>query len=426
MTLFDTSDVRELSLVRLSSEVARAMAGIGRVAVAGEVVRPREVRGGRRYFILRDRAAQMSILCPATRRARCRVVEGERVRVTGSLSWSSDRAQVHLVAEEVVPLGEGAIAAALAEVRERLRADGLLDRPRRPLPVLPSLIGVVCGTDAAVRADIEAVVEARFPGYPILFSETTVSGPGAAASIQEALLRLDANEAVDVVVLARGGGDATALLPFSDEELCRSICTTRCVVVSAIGHQGDHPVCDDVADARFGTPSLAAAAVVPLRSSLEADLDRAITAVSDLLRARLDRCSGALERIDPYAALSSGLLGARDRLERVEARLEFSKPDQRLVHEKARLAGLPWSEALHRRVSAAASSLQGALRTLEAHDPQAVLRRGYAVVRRLSDGSVVRDPDVVVDGELLGLHLAEGTLMARAEKGAAEKQGDGR
>src|SRR5204863_4358260 len=131
------------------------------------------------YFTLKDRAAQIPVVCPSAKASRCRAVAGERVSVTGALNWSVDRGQLSLVADEVVPVGAGAIAAMIADARRRLAADGVLDRPRRPLPRLPETIGVICGTDAAVRADIESVVAARFPGYPVDFVEVGVSGPGA-------------------------------------------------------------------------------------------------------------------------------------------------------------------------------------------------------------------------------------------------------
>ena len=179
--------------------------------------------------------------------------------------WGNDRGQLVLEADEVDPIGEGAVAAMIAETRARLAAEGLLDRPRRPVPRLPRVIGVLCGSEAAVRKDIESVVAARFPGYPLAVEETTVSGPGAAVSIIDALQRLSCRPEVDVVVLARGGGDATALLPWSDEELCRAVAACPVPVVSAIGHESDRPLCDEVADLRFGTPSIAAHAVVPDR-----------------------------------------------------------------------------------------------------------------------------------------------------------------
>ena len=183
--------LRRVSLVRLSAEIARSLADLGRIAVEGEVHKPSRGASGRIWFTLRDRTSQLRVTCPSSRAARCRAVAGERVCVTGSLAYVNDRGELQLVAEEVTPVGAGAIAAAIADARARLRADGLLERQRRPMPRLPTLVGVVCGSDAAVRADIESVVAARFPGYPVEFVEVNVSGPGAAEAVLGAVQRLD-------------------------------------------------------------------------------------------------------------------------------------------------------------------------------------------------------------------------------------------
>ncbi|MGH9104520.1 MAG: exodeoxyribonuclease VII large subunit, partial [Acidimicrobiales bacterium] len=305
---------RRLTLVRLAGEIARSLSGIGRVAVEGEVHRPKASRGGWVYFTLRDRAAQLPVACPARHARRCRAVDGERVLVVGALVWGNDRGQLVLEAEEVTPVGEGAVAAMIAEARSRLAADGLLERPRQRLPVLPRVIGVVCGADAAVRGDIESVVAARFPGYPVVFEETTVSGPGAALAIVDALGRLCSRPGVEVVVLARGGGDATALLPWSDEDLCRAVAASALPVVSAIGHEGDRPLCDEVADLRCGTPSLAAGAVVPDRAGLDARLSGARERAARCARSQGEMGRERLRRAEVSRSLGAGLAGARGRL----------------------------------------------------------------------------------------------------------------
>ena len=395
LPLFDAdAGPRRVSLVRLSGEIARAAATIGRVAVEGEVVKPSQHPGGT-YFTLRDRAAQLSVRCPAARLARCRVVAGERVVVTGSPVWINERGQLQLVAEEVSPVGAGAIAALLEEVRGRLAADGLLARPRRPLPRLPEVIGVVCGSEAAVRADIDSVVAARFPGYPMLYVETNVSGPGAADAVVRAIEALDARGDVDVIVLARGGGDAAQLLPFSDETLCRAVASCTTPVVAAIGHEGDRPLCDLVADARFGTPSLAAAAVVPSRAELESGLATMLAEAAAHIDRRLVSASDRLARIEPRAALVAAFQGAAARHERAGSRLALVLPRQRADHAAARLAA--------------------ARRHVEALSPVRVLERGYAVVRD-GDGQVVRDAATLTVGAALDVQLATGRVGAQVEE----------
>ena len=404
-------DARRLSLVRLASEIARSVSGLGRVAVEGEVVVPKTHPGGT-YFTLRDRAAQVAVRCPASRAARCRVVAGERVLVVATVAWLPERGQLQLVAEEVTPTGEGAIAAAIAERRARLEADGLLARPRRRLPRLPAVIGVVCGTEAAVRGDIESVVAARFPGYPMAWMAANVSGAGAADAMAEALATLDARPEVEVIVLARGGGDAAQLLPFSDETLCRAICACSTPVVSAVGHEGDRPLCDEVADLRCGTPSLAAAAVVPSQAELESELDRLRLQRRALAERRAERAVARLEGVDRQRALRTGLDLAGRRLHQAAARVRLVHPARAVAVAASRLDRVEWRGPALRRCGQERLRLAASARHLEALSPVRVLERGYAVVRA-EGGTVVRDVAQVTPGERVDVELAAGHLVVR-------------
>ncbi len=406
--------VRRLSLVRLSAEIARSLVGLGRVAVEGEVVRPSHHPGGT-YFTLRDRAAQISVRCPASRAARCRAVAGERVLVTAAVAWTPERGQVQLIAEEVAPVGEGAIAAAINERRARLAAEGLLDRPRRAVPLLPSVIGVICGSEAAVREDIESVVAARFAGYPVVYAITNVAGPGAADAVIESIRSLDARAEVEVIVLARGGGDAAQLLPFSDESLCRAICQAGKPVVSAIGHDGDRPLCDEVADLRFGTPSLAATAVVPSRVELEANLHRLGTEARTGLQQRMTWSAQRLDAIDREGTLRAGFDVAVRRLHQASARLDLVHPARSVSAAAVRLQRLDWRAPLDRRVPHQRERLSALRRHLDALSPARVLERGYAVVRT-GDGSVLRDAAGAPAGTAIDVELAAGRLGARVEE----------
>lgn len=424
LPLWDTPaapQARTVTLVRLAGEIARAMSSIGLVAVEGEVHRPTTGRSGWTWFTLRDRAAQIEVRVPRAAAGRSRVVAGERVLVVGRLEWTPDRGQVHLVADEVSPVGAGAVAAMIAEVRERLDAAGLLDRPRRRLPLLPAVIGVVCGSDAAVKKDIESVVADRFPGYPVSFEETTVSGPGAAVSIVAALEAVVTRPGVEVVILARGGGDATALLPWSSEDVCRAVAAAPVPVVSAIGHDGDRPLCDEVADLRAGTPSIAAAAVVPDRSDLGARLEHARSRGAQALAARQEAAARRLGAVDTGVSLRRGQDRAVTRLERVGVRLGDLDPRRRLQTCRDRLAAVVPSRPIWEQLGRAAGRLDADGRHLRALGPHRVLRRGYAVATR-EDGRVLRRASEVMVGERIGIRLAEGSVSARVE--TVETDGD--
>ncbi len=408
LPLADT--VRQVTLTRLSGEVARRLAPIGRIAVPGEVHQPKAYRSGT-FFTLKDRVASVTVRVPAAALRRSRVVPGERVLVTGRLDWQADRGSVLLVAEEVVPVGEGAVAAMIEAARGALAVDGLLDRARRPLPRLPRVVGVVCGADAAVRHDIEAVVADRFPGLPVRFRECTVSGPGAAVGIEAALAELAGHPAVDVVILARGGGDATQLLPWSDDQLCRAVAAAPVPVVAAIGHEADRPLVDEVADVRCGTPSMAAALVVPRRSDLTARLDGVLAGGAHHLGWRLERAGDRLDRVEPVRALGGAVERARRRLDRADALVGAAHPAASLTRARGRLSRCDWPGPARAAARRAELRLGGLGSRLDDLGPDQVLRRGYAVVRDQA-GAVVRDPAVLTGGQRIAVEVAGGRFAA--------------
>jgi exodeoxyribonuclease VII large subunit len=394
VTLFEpeaeANEPRRVSLARLAGEIVRGLSPIGRIAVDGEVHSSH--RGGARlWFTLRDRNARLRVTVAARNIRHCKAEDGEAVRVSGVLAWDNQRGELRLDAQSVEPRGEGAVAAVISQARERLAAEGALDRPRRALPSLPRMIGVICGQDAAVRKDIESVIATRFAGYPVTFRTTPVSGPSAAVSILEALVDLDERAEVDVIILARGGGDATELLPFSDEDLCRAVAACTTATVSAIGHDGDRPLLDEVADHRCGTPSIAAALVVPSEAELRNELDYWLLRAFETASARVERAARQLDAEAPARALRRGVDAASQRLERAEARLANAHPAGRVAAASARLAGFAT--------------------TIEALDPARVLERGYAVVRTAT-GDVVRDANQLAVGDAVEVRVASGSFTS--------------
>jgi exodeoxyribonuclease VII large subunit len=237
-----------------------------------------------------------------------------------------------------------------------------------------------------------------------------------------------------VIILARGGGDATQLLPFSDEELCRAIAGSPVPVVSAIGHESDRPLCDEVADLRCGTPSLAAAAVVPDRQTLYSDLERAGTAARSAIQLAAESSARRLASVDTLAAVRAGAALATGRLSRAEARVRMLHPRRQLAecsrrldgvdsrrpavlaaqHARGHLLVVDWRRPATDRLLRSADRLAADARHLAALSPARVLHRGYAVVRR--EGSVVRRAGQVSPGQAVDVQLATGRLAARVEE----------
>jgi len=264
-------------------------------------------------------------------------------------------------------------------------------------------------------------VTSRFPGYPVSFWETTVSGPGAVDNIVAAINELDARPEIEVIILARGGGDATALLPFSDEALCRAVCATATPVVAAIGHDGDRPLVDEVADLRCGTPSLAAGAVVPDGAALRARLDQLVQGALGQAANRAATAVTRLAAVDRRRAVASAIDRAVARLDRAGAQRHLVHPARELDRACARLDRADWAARSATRLAGSEQSLGAVWAQVEALSPARVLERGYAVVRRAADGVVVRDPAQVLPGQQLEVTVAAGRFGAQL----ADAGGDG-
>ncbi len=414
---------RDLTVTGLHIELKRALHTLGEVRVTGEVHGLKRYPTGS-YLTLKDRAAQISVRVAPAKERFCRTVEGETVVVTGRLETYSKNGTMSLMASNIVPVGVGAVAAMIEQARERLRADGLLDRPRRLLVLLPRRIALVCGNDAAVLHDVMSVINGRYPGFPVEVIEVSQSSP---ESIIEGLERAADHPEVDAVILARGGGDTTQLLPYSNEFLCRVVASCRVPVVSAIGHEINRPLCDEVADYRAATPSVAAAMVVPDKHALQQRIDGARDAVLTSALRTIDRSRARTDYLS--ALLVNGPQRDLDRARRDIDTLKWASVlDQRLTVLRGSLDLTRCNEALERSRERASVRLDATgrrviapnadgLRTrltsakslVDSLSPMATLQRGFSVVSR-SDGSVVRNSDDVSVGDQLIVELANGRI----------------
>ncbi len=370
---------------------------LGRVWVEGQVTEiSRRSGAGTVFLTLRDPVADVSLRVTCARALYEALdpplVDGARVVVWGKPEFYLQRGTLSLAAADLRPVGVGALLARIERLKRMLAAEGLFaDRRKRPLPFLPRQVGLVTGRGSAAERDVVDNARRRWPAVTFRVENVAVQGPYAVTEVIDALRRLDADPAVDVVVLARGGGSVEDLLPFSDEALVRAIAACRTPVVTAIGHESDSPVCDLVADRRASTPTDAAKVVVP---DVAEELARVVTLrerAARALAARLDREEHALEvlRSRPSLAAPVGELdrrgelvdGLRERARRaMQARLDAGDAD--LAHLAARVAAL---------------------------SPAATLERGYAVVQR-ADGVVVRAPGDVAVGDPLTARLARGRI----------------
>jgi exodeoxyribonuclease VII large subunit len=279
------------------------------------------------------------------------------------------------------PVGEGSIKKAAALLEAKLAAEGLFDPARkRTLPYPPRRIGLITSGESAAYRDFIKVLGARWGGLHIDLIDVQVQGDPAPAQITAAIEQFDQQaEPPDVLVVTRGGGSAEDLAAFSTEQVTRAVAASRIPTIVAIGHEVDVSLAELAADQRASTPSNAAELLTPDRKHILAGLKTT--------RQQLHR------------SVEQAVVGARQQLGHT---VEFARQTAERTLESA-------GERLH---------LQRQL--LQAYDPQAALRRGYALVTE-PKGAVVQSGTQLTAGDDITIKLADARVTAGVKHVTMEK-----
>ena len=396
----DTTRDNPWPLSRLTQNIKIYVDRMSPLWVEGQVVQYNPRPGSRMaFFTLRDTESDTSMTVTAFPNVITAIGAGfeEGVKVVARVKpvfWERS-GSLNLQAAEVHLQGLGDLLAQIERLRQRLAAEGLFDTDRKkPLPFLPRVIGLVCGRNAKAKDDVIVNASARWPGARFEVREVAVQGQYAVREVTQAIADLDSLPQVDVIVVARGGGSVEDLLPFSDEALVRAAAQASTPLVSAIGHEGDAPLLDYVADYRASTPTDAARRIVP---DLAQELD-------GLARAREGMRSAIQRRLDQE----------RYNLDLLVSRPIFLAPAATLEPHRTFIDSALTSlrTQVERRLSSERQSILQASATLQALSPQATLERGYSMLR-LPSGELVRDASQVPKGTLVEGILAQGRLVAQ-------------
>jgi len=373
---------------------------LGRVWVEGQIAELNR-RGSAVFLTLRDPVAAVSARVVCTKSVFDAndppPAEGARVVVWARPDFNMSRGSFSLTALEIRTVGIGELLARLERLRRSLAAEGLFAAERkRPLPFLPGVVGLICGRDSAAERDVLRNAARRWPAVQFRVRQVAVQGPYAVAEIVEALQALDADPAVDVIIITRGGGSIEDLLPFSDEMLIRAVAACTTPVVSAIGHEQDSPILDHVADVRASTPTDAARRVVPDVAEQLALIAQLRTRARRWLAGRLDREMSWLSAIRSRPALANPVREIERQAEYVTA-----------LTERAR-------RSLSASLDRASDDVRHTRARLIALSPAATLRRGYAIVQH-GDSTVVRSAAEVAPDEALTVRFADDQLIVTAD-----------
>jgi len=390
----------------VARKIAEWVDRLGAVWVEGQLAQVTARPGtGTAFLVLRDPAADVSLQLTApvdlVRGGGPAVAEGNRVIVHGKPSFYLGRGTLSLRVDEIRAVGIGELLARIERLRRLLGAEGLFDVARkRRLPFLPGCIGLVTGRGSAAEHDVVTNAQARWPAVRFRIENTAVQGALAVPQIVDALGALDRDPAVDVIVLARGGGSVEDLLPFSDETLCRAVAACRTPVVSAIGHEPDTPLVDHVADLRCSTPTEAGRRLVP-------DLAEESARIAGLR----DRARRALHGwVDREQRLLTAL----------RARPVLADPVRGLDAQADQVARLRDAvrAAVSRGLDGRATDLEHVRARLAALGPAATLARGYAIVQRDTGEDVLpvlRSVSEVGAGDRLRVRVGDGAVAATVD-----------
>lgn len=462
-------NIPEFAVSEIAGAIRRTLEdAFGRVRVRGEITELKRYPSGHIYLSLKDETAKLESVIWKTSVPRLSIKpeNGVEVIATGKIGTYADRSKYQLVIDRLEYAGEGALLARIEKLRLRLLEEGLFAPERkRPIPLLPRVIGVVTSERGAVIQDIRTTIARRFPRRLILWP-VAVQGAGSAEQIAAAIrgfgaLPRDGFGAVprpDVIIVARGGGSLEDLMAFNEEIVVRAAASSPIPLISAVGHETDTTLIDFASDRRAPTPTAAAEMAIPARADLLADLAQTEARLLQAGRAILDRARRRLMMAERGLPDLPGILGAmRQRLEDRGERLAVALPAlldrkrgalarvaPRLPHPRegiaARRAMLGLLEqragaAMRRQMARAQAApalarlspapvsalvrekrarLEGLVARLEGVSYQAVLARGFALVSDV-EGAPLTSAAAVPAGERLVLAFADGTVRATAE-----------
>ena len=243
------------------------------IKIRGELSQITRATSGHTYMTIKDAGAAMSVIIWRGTPINFTLADGLEVIITGRLTTYPARSNYQMVASSIEMAGVGAILKMLEERKQKLAAEGLFDASRKkPLPKLPTTIGIVTSPTGAAFQDIQNRLRERFPAHIILYP-ATVQGQTAAAEVAAGVEYFNNAQNVDVIIVARGGGSLEDLLPFSEEIVVRAVANSKIPVITGVGHEPDWMLVDFAADFRAPTPTGAAEAVLPTKLSLIQDLD---------------------------------------------------------------------------------------------------------------------------------------------------------
>ena len=366
------------------------------VWVSGEISNFKAYDSGHWYFSLKDEEGQIRCVMFRGRNGQVGFMpqSGDLVEVSASLGMYVPRGDIQLTIQTLRRAGLGGLYEAFLKLKAKLAKEGLFDEDRkREIPTHPRSIGIITSPQAAALKDVLSTLARRAPHIPVVIYPTLVQGSDAPAGIISALKAAEKENAVDVILLVRGGGSIEDLWAFNDEQLAYAIANSSIPIVSGVGHETDFTIADFVADLRAPTPTGAAELAAPRRDQMLQELDAIMQALLQRINQRVER---EAQTLDQLALRLSHALPNPDRM-----REQITGLQQRINQA--------WSVRME-NWKRNQSHYQSQLEML---NPQRTLERGYAVILSQKSNSLfaVRNPNELHANQSYRVQLAEGRAL---------------
>ena len=392
-------EAKILSVDGLNEYVKMLLEGnpvLSRVWVRGEISNLTAHSSGHYYFSLKNENARVSALMfrSSAEKLKFRLENGMKVILSGRVSVYTRDGQYQLMASSLEPDGVGALNIAYEQLKRKLESEGLFDPLHtKPLPKIPSRVGVITSPTGAAVRDIINVCTRRFPFAQIVLFPSLVQGNGAEAELISGVEYFNKNKNADVIIIGRGGGSIEDLWAFNSEALARVIYKSEIPIISAVGHETDFTICDYVADRRAPTPSAGAEIAVPDTNELKNKFNNVNSKMAFLLSSKVSTQRERLRLISQIRVLSDPMTYIDDR------RLYLLDASKRL--ENAASGTLKDAKYSLKRLSA----------VLNAVSPLKILSKGLTSVTDES-GAVIRSTKDVDIGKSVSFILPDGTVKA--------------
>lgn len=367
------------------------------VWVEGEASNVKKPSSGHLYFTLKDANAQIQAVFFSYRgrSGGFSLEDGMKVIVFGSVTVYEKHGNYQINIKKMEPAGIGALQLAFEQLKKKLFEEGLFNPARkRPIPLLPSKIGIITSPTGAALRDIMNVLERRFSDVHIIIAPTLVQGDTAPGQIVKALDLLNLMNEVEVIVVTRGGGSIEDLWAFNDEGVARAIHRSKIPVISAVGHEIDWTIADFVADLRCPTPTAAAELVITKKSDILDRLNQMNQRMQMLIINRVQILKKTLQSLAENACFKYP-----------KARLEEYSQTLDMIYEKC-------VSYIGRIMERKKSQLEISAKRLEALSPLAILSRGYSLTLRLRDAAVIKESKQVKAGEEIETRLSKGRIVS--------------